>query len=61
MSDKSQTYSVEGDNAELRHYLARPARQFRCFSRCVQALRAVVKLFVYPWNMHPLSRRRDPS
>ena len=23
MPDKSETYSVEGDNAELRHYLAR--------------------------------------
>ncbi len=32
--DKSQTYSVEGDNAELRHYLARLARVSRCFFRC---------------------------
>ena len=28
---KSETYSVEGDNAELRHYLARLARKSRCF------------------------------
>ena len=30
---KNDTYSVEGDNAELRHYLARLARKSRCFSR----------------------------
>src|SRR5829696_5069327 len=29
---KSDTYSVEADNAELRHYLARLARKSRCFS-----------------------------
>ena len=28
---KADTYSVEGDNAELRHYLARLARSSRCF------------------------------
>lgn len=30
---KTDTYSVEGNNAELRHYLARLARSSRCFSR----------------------------
>jgi IS1 family transposase len=34
---KNDTYSVEGDNAELRHYLARLARKSRCFSRCPYA------------------------
>ena len=32
---KSQTYSVEGGNAELRNYLARLGRLSRCFSRCI--------------------------
>lgn len=36
---KSQTYSVEADNAELRHYLARLRRCSRCFSRSIAALR----------------------
>ncbi len=35
LPNKSQTYSVEADNAELRHYLARLAC---CFSRCTHAL-----------------------
>lgn len=61
MSDKSQTYSVEGDNAELRHYLARLARASRCFSRSLQALHNAVKLFVYAWNRRQLAKRRFPS
>ncbi len=47
LPDKSQTYSVEADNAELRHYLARLARNSRCFSRCIHALWRLVKLFVF--------------
>ena len=38
MDDKSETYSVEGDNADIRHYLARLGRRSRCFSRCQWAL-----------------------
>ena len=47
MYNKSETYSVEGMNAELRHYLARLARRTRCFSRCIRALRRAVDLFVH--------------
>ncbi len=61
MTDKSQTYGVEADNAELRHYLARLARRSRCFSRCIQALRRAVKLFVYAWNRRQLYSRRYPD
>ena len=61
MMDKSQTYSVEGDNAELRHYLARLGRKSRCFSRCIDALRDAVKLFVYCWNRRQLYRLAYPA
>lgn len=61
MSDKSQTFRVEGDNAELRHYLARLARRSRCFSRCIEALRRAVKLFVYAWNRRQLYKQRYPN
>ena len=60
MPDKSETYRVEGVNAELRHYLARLARRSRCFSRCLQALRRAVKLFVFAWNRRQLYRQRFP-
>jgi IS1 family transposase len=61
MPDKSETYRVEGDNAELRHYLARLARRSRCFSRCIDALRCAIKLFVFAWNARQLYRQRYPS
>jgi IS1 family transposase len=60
MSDKSQTYSVEGDNAEFRHYLARLARASRCFSRSMDALQAAVRLFVFAWNARQLYKRDHP-
>ena len=47
---KSQTYSVEGVNADLRHYLARLGRRSRCFSRSVVALARAVALFAYCYN-----------
>ncbi len=61
MPNKSETYRVEGDNAELRHYLARLARKSRCFSRCLRALRRAIKLFVFAWNRRQLHRLRYPK
>ncbi len=61
MWDKSETYSVEAGNAELRHYLARLARRSRCFSRSIEALRRHVKLFIYAWNRRQLHRRLHPN
>ena len=61
VADKSQTYSVEGDNADLRHYLARLARSSRCFSRSIDALRNAVALFVFAWNHRQLHKRRFPA
>jgi insertion element IS1 protein InsB len=58
---KEETYSVEAVNAELRHYLARLVRKSRCFSRCIEALRRAVKLFVYCWNRRQLHRRAYPK
>jgi IS1 family transposase len=60
MPDKRETCRVEGDNAELRHYLARLARRSRCFSRCIHALRQAIKLFVFAWNSRQLYRLRYP-
>lgn len=61
LPNKSQTYAVEADNAELRHYLARLGRRSRCFTRALHALRAAVKLFVYAWNRRQLYRRQHPK
>jgi IS1 family transposase len=59
--DKSQTFSVEGDNAQLRHYLARLGRESRCFSRCIHALRRALDLFVFCWNQRQKQRRKNPK
>jgi len=61
MPDKSETYRVEGDNAELRRYLARLARRSRCFSRCIHALRRAIQLFVFAWNSRQLQHCRYPK
>jgi len=61
LPDKSQTYSVEADTAELRHYLARLARKSRCFSRCIHALWPTIKLFVYAWNRRQLHKQAFPN
>ncbi len=54
---KTDTYSVEGDNAELRHYLARLARSSRCFSRCPYALECALRLFIYCYNRRQLYKQ----
>ena len=61
MPDKSETYRVEGVNAELRHYLARLRRKTRCFSKCLRALMRSVKLFVYAWNRRQLHKQKFPD
>jgi insertion element IS1 protein InsB len=61
LTDKSQTYSVEADNAELRHYLARLGRKSRCFSRCIHALWRSIKLFVFAWNRRQLFKLAFPG
>jgi len=61
LPNKSQTYSVEADNAELRHYLARLARRSRCFSRSLHALWRSVKLFVFAWNRRQLFKHEFPK
>ena len=58
---KNDTYSVEADNAEMRHYLARLARSSRCFSRCPYALECALRLFVYCFNSRQLYKQRFPD
>jgi len=60
MPDKSETFRVEGVNAELRHYLKRLARSTRAFSKRLRGLLQTVKLFVYAWNRRQLYRQRYP-
>ena len=48
--NKSDTITVEGINADLRHYLPVLARRVRCFCRSLETLIAVVAVFVDAYN-----------
>jgi len=61
LADKSQTYSVEGVNADLRHYLARLARASRCFSRAFHALQTAIRLFIFAYNRRQLHKYAFPN
>ena len=53
--DKSDTFTVEGVNADLRHYIPILARRSRCFPRSLETLRAVLALFAYAYNRFHLA------
>jgi IS1 family transposase len=61
MPDKSETFRVEGLNAEFRHYLACLARRTRCFPRCEKRLALVLRLLIYAWNRRQAYRQRYPK
>ncbi len=48
--DKSDTFSVESVNADLRHYLEVLTRRSRCFCRKIETLEAVIAVFVDAFN-----------
>ena len=50
MRDKSDTCTVEGVDADLRHYIPLLARRSRCFARTLETLQAVMEVFVDAYN-----------
>lgn len=48
--DKSDTFTVEGINADLRHYIPILARRSRCFARKLETLQAVIEVFIQAYN-----------
>ncbi len=48
--DKSDTYTVEGVNADLRHYLPTLARRSRCFPRKAENLQDALTVFAQAYN-----------
>ena len=55
--DKSETYTVEGVNADLRHYIPLLARRSRCFARSLETLRAVLEVFRDAYNQFGKAKR----
>ena len=56
--DKSDTFTVEGVNADLRHYIPILAQRSRCFARKLETLRAVVEVFVEAYNKFGIAKSK---
>ena len=65
ISNKNDTFTVEGVNADLRHYIPILARRSRCFTRTLKTLKAVVEVFVDAYNRFGMAkykyRQRRPK
>ena len=48
--NKNDTFTVEGINADIRHYIPVFARRSRCFCRKIETLEAVFGVFVDAYN-----------
>ena len=59
--DKSDTFTVEGVNADLRHYIPILARRSRCFARKLETLQAVVAVFVDAYNRFGAAKYNYPQ
>ena len=58
VQNKSDTFTVEGVNADLRHYIPMLARRSRCFARNLDTLRAVIDVFVAAYNRFGVAKAR---
>ena len=56
--DKSDTFTVEGVNSDLRHYIPVLARRSRCFCRKLETLKAVIEVFVEAYNRFGVAKYR---
>ena len=56
LKNKSQTYTVEGVNSDLRHYIPALHRRSKCFFRSIETINAVFKIFVNAFNKFALAK-----
>ncbi len=56
--DKSDTHTIEGSNADIRHYIAGLQRKSRCFFRRVETLKAVLSIFIHAYNKFGAAKQR---
>jgi IS1 family transposase len=64
--NKNDTYTVEGVNADLRHYIPVLRRRSRCFPRKLETLKAVLHVFADAYNAFGVAKmkfrqNRDPN
>ena len=58
ISNKNDTFTVEGVNADLRHYIPILARRSRCFPRKLETLQAVIEVFVDAYNQFGIAKMK---
>ena len=66
INGKSDTFTVEGVNADLRHYIPILRRKSRCFPRKIETLQAVLEVFAEAYNAFGVAKmkfrqKRDPN
>ena len=61
LKNKSQTYTVEGVNSDLRYYIPPLRRNSKCFFRSIHTAKAVLKIFVHAFNKFALAKFLHPS
>lgn len=54
--NKKDTFTVEGINADLRHFIPLLRRRSRCFARSLETLKAVMDVFVEAYNRFGLAK-----
>ncbi len=59
--NKNDTFTVEGVNADLRHYIPTLARRSRCFPRKLENLQDVLAVFVRAYNRFGFQKHRYRS
>ncbi len=63
--NKRDTYTIEGTNADIRHYIAGLRRRSRCFFRSLETLKAVLAIFIDAYNRFgeakQMYRKRHPN
>lgn len=50
MQSKAETYTVEGYNSRIRHYLARFKRKGKCYSKAVHMIEKSITLLMLKLN-----------
>ena len=56
--DRSDTFTLEGVNADMRRDVSLLARRSRCFARTLETLKAVIKVFVSAYNRFGQAKHR---
>ena len=56
--NKNDTFTVEGINADLRHYIPVLARRSRCFCRTIETLDAVISVFIDAYSKFGDAKQR---